>query len=70
MEIIKESERVQKMMEQAIVNGGDASQFQVKTTSDALAAAQIVITTLPIILIYPFLQKYFIKGVMLGSVKG
>jgi putative aldouronate transport system permease protein len=30
----------------------------------------IVVSTLPIILVYPFLQKYFEKGVMIGSVKG
>ncbi len=30
----------------------------------------IVVSTLPIIAVYPFLQKYFIKGVMIGAVKG
>jgi putative aldouronate transport system permease protein len=30
----------------------------------------IVISTLPIICMYPFLQKYFIKGVMIGAIKG
>ena len=30
----------------------------------------IVVSTLPIICVYPFLQKYFVKGVMIGSIKG
>ena len=30
----------------------------------------IVISTLPMMMIYPFLQKYFEKGIMIGSVKG
>lgn len=32
--------------------------------------AVIIVSTLPIIAIYPFAQKYFVKGVMMGSVKG
>jgi len=38
--------------------------------SDAVKYAVIVVSTIPIVIIYPWLQKYFTKGVMLGSVKG
>ncbi|WP_429144451.1 carbohydrate ABC transporter permease [Anaerotaenia torta] len=39
------------------------------TTSTAIKLATMVITTLPICCVYPFLQKYFIKGMMIGAVK-
>jgi putative aldouronate transport system permease protein len=32
--------------------------------------ATIIVATLPILLIYPFIQKYFVKGVMVGALKG
>ena len=37
---------------------------------EGLKAATIMVTTLPILCIYPFVQKYFVKGVMMGSLKG
>lgn len=42
----------------------------VTSTPEVLQAASIMFVTLPIICIYPFLQKYFVKGVMVGAVKG
>ncbi|MGG1555328.1 carbohydrate ABC transporter permease [Paenibacillus ferrarius] len=36
----------------------------------SIQAASIILATIPIIVVYPFLQKYFVKGVLVGSVKG
>ncbi len=39
-------------------------------TAESVKLATMVITTLPIVFTYPFLQKYFVKGILIGSVKG
>lgn len=52
---------------------GDSAQFDqnyIAPPPAIIKMAVIVIATLPILLVYPFLQKYFIKGVLLGSIKG
>ena len=43
---------------------------QRRLTSQSVTLATMVVTTVPIILVYPFLQKYFVKGMLIGSVKG
>lgn len=40
-----------------------------KTTSESIKLATMVLTTFPIVCVYPFLQKYFVKGMLLGAVK-
>ncbi len=41
-----------------------------KVSGETTRAAQIFVAILPIVLIYPFMQKYFEKGILIGSVKG
>lgn len=48
----------------------DQAQIYSEISSRTLKSAQIFISMLPVLLIYPFLQKYFIKGIIVGSVKG
>ncbi|MCY9697397.1 carbohydrate ABC transporter permease [Paenibacillus alginolyticus] len=52
---------------------GDSSQFGadfVPPPAETIKMAVIVLSTLPILIVYPFLQKHFAKGALLGSVKG
>ncbi|MNI07923.1 Trehalose transport system permease protein SugB [compost metagenome] len=39
-------------------------------TPEGIRSATVIASTVPILLVYPYLQKYFIKGVLIGSVKG
>lgn len=48
---------------ESLANSGTVSTF-------AVQMATVVVTTVPILIVYPFLQKHFTKGVLLGSVKG
>lgn len=38
--------------------------------SETIKYASIIVTTLPILFIYPLIQRYFVKGMMVGAVKG
>ena len=51
-------------------NDNMSEQDIVWAATDAVKYATIVVSTVPIICVYPFLQKHFTKGVLLGSVKG
>ncbi len=46
---------------------GDSSRASV---SESIKYAVVIIGTLPILMVYPMIQKHFVKGVMLGAVKG
>lgn len=45
------------------------SSKQVPVSSDSIRMAVTMVATLPIIMVYPFVQKYFVKGMMMGAIK-
>lgn len=53
------------------LQGLDAAQTEAKMQlSQTLKYSAIIVSTVPVLCIYPFIQKYFVKGVMIGSIKG
>lgn len=56
--------------EQEITSVTDAIARQSNVTSQSLQMAAVVITLLPILMVYPFVQKYFTQGTLIGAVKG
>lgn len=62
------------IIDQQMLGMGDSaletSDYQSVVTPQNIKAATIIFAIIPVLAVYPFLQKYFVKGILLGSVKG
>ncbi|WP_082927878.1 carbohydrate ABC transporter permease [Paenibacillus oryzisoli] len=54
----------------SVAISGDAAEAANSVNPISVQMASVAITTLPILVVYPFIQKHFTRGVLLGSVKG
>ena len=59
-----------QMKLRSIMMGSDLPQANGGATENTVKSAAIIIAILPFMVLYPFLQKYFVKGVNVGAVKG
>lgn len=57
-------------MKDMTMTGSGLEEFENILFKSLIKYCTIIVTTVPILFIYPFLQKYFVKGVMVGSLKG
>lgn len=57
------------VMDSTIVNSLSISGPRVPRFTEGIQTAAIIVTMLPIMLVFPFLQKYFLKGIMIGAIK-
>ena len=53
-----------------VVNMNAGVDDMTSVSPDNIKAATIMVATFPILMVYPFIQKYFVKGIMVGSLKG
>ncbi len=62
----------QEALDRIIKESGGASGyiFKRQVTGESLKMATIIVATAPIVCVYPFIQRYFVKGFMIGAVKG
>jgi putative aldouronate transport system permease protein len=49
---------------------GQGMDINIRPTEETVKAALLIVTTVPILAVYPFAQKYFIRGILQGSIKG
>ncbi|UUZ85277.1 carbohydrate ABC transporter permease [Paenibacillus sp. P26] len=66
---------IQVVMRNILLSGVTQNETQLEFVNDpppaaTLKSAVIIVSTLPILFVYPFIQRYFVKGVMVGSIKG
>jgi len=71
---ISQAELIARMMQQAQAAGGAGASAAIRAATQQTPASVrmtvTVVVTLPILFVYPFFQKYFVKGIMMGAVKG
>ena len=58
------------MLANGSIDGSEFDETVARPPSESVQMAVIVFGTLPILCVYPFLQKHFTKGVMVGAIKG
>ena len=66
-EILTSAQQLQQQMEQGFIDDNALSNTLI---AESIKYGIIVVSSAPIMCIYPFAQKYFVKGVMIGSLKG
>jgi putative aldouronate transport system permease protein len=61
---------LQLILREILIANDNETASDSELMSESIKYAAIIVSTLPILCVYPFLQKYFVKGVMIGAVKG
>ena len=66
-EYLQEAQRLSDRIKEGLESG---TAVNMSLTPDAVRMTVTAVITIPILLVYPFMQRYFVKGIMIGAVKG
>ena len=69
-DILIESDKIKELMSDSMVGGNPAKSQASRISTQSMRAATTMLVTIPIVCVYPFFQKYFVKGISIGAVKG
>ena len=66
---------LQTILRSIVINSEVTDEIQIddpldRVSTEGIKYSTLVVSMVPMMLIYPFVQKYFVKGVMIGSLKG
>ncbi len=61
---------IQNQYTEGLINTSGESAAERMFAAEGMKYSLIIISSLPILILYPFIQKYFVKGVMIGAIKG
>ena len=67
--ILIESDKIKQLMNDATVGTGAVKSAASRISTTSMRAATMMMVTIPIVIVYPFFQKYFVKGISIGAVK-
>lgn len=70
LSILQGTDMMSFFKDKNLSTAGGSMARKISITPESLKMAMLVITVVPIFMIYPFAQKYFIRGIMVGSIKG
>lgn len=68
--LIKQTQAMNAVANGTVVGADEGAIINNALVAETMKYSTIVVATVPIMCVYPFLQKYFVKGIMVGSVKG
>lgn len=67
---LNEAQALATQIQDTLNQGGTISNNQSAVTPESIKMAITMVVVIPILFVYPYMQRYFIKGIMIGSVKG